>query len=69
MAVMNLWQFYPVSLIGLPMPLFQSPGKPNTPAFIRGLGDRPDKIASNGVCSDFEISSGDCHPHEWKLMA
>lgn len=69
MAVMNLWQFYPVSLIGLPMPLFQSPGEPNTPAFIRGLGDWPDKIASNGVCSDFEISSGDCHPHEWKLMA
>ena len=69
MAAMNLWQLYPVSLIGLPMPLFQSPGKPNTPAFIRGLGDWPDKIASNGVCSDFEISSGDCHPHEWKLMA
>ena len=69
MAAINLWQFYPVSLIGLPMPLFQSHGKPNTPAFIRGLGDWPDKIASNGVCSDFEISSDDCHPHEWKLMA
>ena len=46
MAAMNLWQFYPVSLIGLPMPLFQSHGKPNTPAFIRGSGDWPDKIAS-----------------------
>ena len=69
MAAINLWQFYPVSLIGLPMPLFQSHGKPNTPAFIRGLGDWPDKIASNEVCCDFEISSGDCHPHEWKLMA
>ena len=30
MAAINLWQFYPVSLIGLPMPLFQSHGKPNT---------------------------------------
>ena len=30
MAAMNLWKFYPVCLIGLPMPLFQSPGKPNT---------------------------------------
>ena len=30
MAAMNLWQLYPVSLIGLPMPLFQSPGKPNS---------------------------------------
>ena len=69
MAAINLWQFYPVSLIGLPMPLFQSHGKPNTPAFIRGLGDWPDKIASKWGCSDFEISSGDCHPHEWKLVA
>ena len=69
MAAMNLWQFYPVSLIGLPMPLFQSHGKPNTPAVIRGSGDWPDKIASNGDCSDFENSSGDCHPHEGKVMA
>ena len=38
MAAINLWQFYPVSLIGLPMPLFQSHGKPNTPANIRGMG-------------------------------
>ena len=43
--------------------------KPNTPSTYRCLGGRPDKIASNGVCSDFEISSGGCHPHEWKLMA
>jgi len=63
MAAINLWQFYPVSLIGLPMPLFQSHGKPNTPAFIRGLGDWPDKIASNGVCSDYENSSSDSYPH------
>ena len=69
MAAINLWQFYPVSLIGLPMPLFQSHGKPNTPAFIRGLGDWPDKIASNEVCSDFENSSSDCHPKEWNLTA
>ena len=69
MAAINLWQFYPVSLIGLPMPLFQSHGKPNTPAFIRGLGDWPDKIASNEVCSDFENSSSDCHLHEWNLVA
>ena len=68
-AAMNLWQFYPVSLIGLPMPLFQSPGKPNTPAFIRGSGDWPDKIASNGVCSDFENSSSYCHLCELELVA
>ena len=35
MAVMNLWQFYPVSLIGLPMPLFQNHGQPNTPSSLR----------------------------------
>ena len=69
MAAINLWLFYPVSLIGLPMPLFQSHGKPNTPAFIRGLGDWPDKIASNEVCSDFENSSSDCHPKEWNQTA
>ena len=38
MAAMNLWQFYPVSLIGLPMPLFQSPGKPNTPSSLCSIG-------------------------------
>ena len=69
MAAINLWQFYPVSLIGLPMPLFQSHGKPNTPAFIRDSGDWPDKIASNEVCSDFENPSSDSHPHEWNLVA
>ena len=69
MAAMNLWQFYPVSLIGLPMPLFQSPGKPNSPASIRGSGGWPDKIASNGVYSDFEISSSDCHLCELELVA
>lgn len=31
-------QFYPVSLIGLPMPLFQSHGKPNTPSSLRLIG-------------------------------
>ena len=65
MAAINLWQFYPVSLIGLPMPLFQSHGKPNTPAFIRGLGDWPDEIASNEVCCDFEILSRNCHLRNW----
>ena len=69
MAAINLWQFYPVSLIGLPMPLFQSHGKPNSPILLRDLGDRPDKIASNGVCSDYENSSSDCHLHEWNLVA
>ena len=69
MATINLLKFYQVSLIGLPMPLFQSPGKPNTPTIYRCSGDCPDKIASNEVCCDFEISSGDCHPHERKLMA
>ena len=69
MAAINLWQFYPVSLIGLPMPLFQSHGKPNSPILLRDLEDRPDKIASNGVCSDYENSSSDCHLHEWNLVA
>ena len=68
MAAMNLWQFYPVSLIGLPMPLFQSHGKPNTPAFIRGSGDWPDINASNGVCSDFENLSSDCYLCELDLV-
>ena len=30
----NTWEIYQVSLIGLPMPLFQSQGKPNTPSSL-----------------------------------
>ena len=51
------------------MPLFQSHGKPNSPILLRDLEDRPDKIASNGVCYDFENSLSDCHPNEWNLAA
>jgi len=42
----NACRLYQVSPIGLPMPLFQSLGKPNTPTIYRCLGNWPDKTAS-----------------------
>ena len=63
----KLREFYPVCIIGLPMPVFSSIGKPNTPTLYRRLGDWPDKIASNAGYNDFESSPKGCHQYNWQL--